>query len=184
MKSARRVHKRKVRAKTTDETAMAFLNMAREYQDAANELFAVSESRSRVVPNHRPLSSPLSHLYFHTLELGLKAFLRAYGLPIEGTPRKSHKLTKLYNECRGLGLVVDQDDRVGLGNIVELLESGNEGYGFRYFRSGSVVTADLAWAREIIQRFIVVIAREVEKRDPNAHGPRRVGKMIMTVKVT
>ena len=32
-----------VATKTTDETAMAFLNMAREYLDAANELFAVSE---------------------------------------------------------------------------------------------------------------------------------------------
>jgi hypothetical protein len=173
-----------VAAKTADETAMAFLNMAREYHNAANELFAISESRPRVHPDHRPLSSVLGNLYFHTLELGLKGFLRAHGLPIEGTRRRSHKLTKLYEECRRLGLVVDQDDRVGLGNIVGLLESGNDGQGFRYFRSGSVVTADLAWAREIVQRFTVVIAREVEKRDPNAHAPPRLAKMITRVKVT
>lgn len=163
---------------------MAFLNRAREYHDAGNELFAVSEGRPRIVPNHRPLSSPLSLLYFHTLELGLKAFLRAHGLPIEGTSRRSHKLTKLYDECRTLGLVVDQDDRVGLGNIVGLLESGNERQGFRYFSSGSAVTADLTWTREIVQRFIVVISREVEQRDPNAHAPPRVARMVMTVKVT
>jgi hypothetical protein len=173
-----------VAAKTADETAMAFLNMAREYHNAANELFAISESRPRVHPDHRPLSSVLGNLYFHTLELGLKGFLRAHGLPIEGTRRRSHKLTKLYEECRRLGLVVDQDDRVGLGNIVGLLESGNDGQGFRYFRSESVVTADLAWAREIVQRFTVVIAREVEKRDPNAHAPPRLAKMITRVKVT
>jgi hypothetical protein len=159
---------------------MAFLNMAREYHDAANELFAVSESRPRIAPNHRPLSSPLSLLYFHALELGLKAFLRACGLPIEGA-RKHHKLTKLYAECRRSGLVVDQDDRFGLGNIVSLLESGNERQGFRYFSSGSAVTADLAWTREIVQRFIVALARQVEERDPNAHAPPRLGKLILTV---
>jgi hypothetical protein len=173
-----------VAVKKADETAMAFLNMAREYHDAADELFAVSERRPRVHPDHRPLSSPLSLLYFHALELGLKAFLRACGKPIEGTSRRHHQLTKLYEECRTLGLVVDPDDRVGLGNIVNLLESGNEGHGFRYFRSGSVVTADLAWTREIVQRFIVVIAREVERRDPNALAPPRPAKMIVTVKVT
>jgi hypothetical protein len=65
-------------AKTaSDETAMAYLSMAREYHDAAGELFAVSERRPKVIPNHRALSSPISLLYFHTLELGLKAFLRA-----------------------------------------------------------------------------------------------------------
>jgi hypothetical protein len=162
---------------TADETAIAFLNMAREYHDAAEQLFAVSESRPRVHPDHRPLSSVLGHLYFQTLELGLEAFLRAHGLPIEGTRRRSHALTKLYEECRRLGLVVDQDDRIGLANIVGLLESGNERQGFRYFSSGSTVTADLAWTREIVQRFIVVIAREVEKLDPHAHDPPRLAKI-------
>jgi len=167
-------------AKPAEETAMAYLNMAREYHDAANELFAVSEGRPKTLPNHRALSSPLYLLYFHTLELGLKAFMRAHGLPIVGTSRRSHELTALYEECRRLGLVIDRDDRVGLGNIVGLLESGNERQGFRYFSSRSVVTADLAWTREIVQRFIVVIAREVEARDPDAHAPRRIAKVIMT----
>ena len=35
-----------VAAKTADETAMAFFNMAREYHDAANELFAPAEGPS------------------------------------------------------------------------------------------------------------------------------------------
>jgi len=155
-----------------DETAMAFLNRARDYADAANELFAVSETRPRVHPEHRPLSSPLSLLYFHTVELGLEAFLRAHDSPIEGTSRRSHDLTKLYEECRKLGLVVDRDDSVALGKIVTLLESGDR-QGFRYFSSGSAVTADLAWTREFVEHFMVVIAREVEKCDPNALLRRR-----------
>ena len=81
-----------VAAKTADETAMAFLNMAREYHNAANELFAISESRPRVHPDHRPLSSVLGNLYFHTLELGLKGFLRAHGLPIHlGVHRRGER---------------------------------------------------------------------------------------------
>lgn len=166
-----------------DETALSFVNMARQYHDAGNVLFAESEGRPRV-HNHRALSSPISHLYFHTLELGLKAFLRACGLPIEGTWRRTHNLTKLYEECRAQGLVVGEDDRVGLENIVNLLNSGNEDQGFRYFSSGTTVTADLAWTRDIIDQFMIVVAREVERRDPSANEPPRPAKMIMTVKVT
>jgi hypothetical protein len=81
-------------------------------------------------------------------------------------------------------LVVDQDDKVGLENIVNLLNSGNENQGFRYFSSGTVVTADLEWAREIIERFMTVVAREVPKRDPSAGDPPRPAKVIVTVKVT
>ena len=164
-----------------DETAMAFLNVAREYHDAANVLFAESERRP-IVLNHRALSSPISLLYFHTLELGFKAFLRACGLPIEGTwRRRDHDLMRLYRECRAKGLTVDQDDRLGLENIVSLLKSGNVRQSFRYFHSGSTVTVDLAWTHEVVDRFIVVVGREVEKLDPSAHGPRKVAQMTMIV---
>jgi hypothetical protein len=93
-----------VATKIADETAMAFLNMAREYQDAANELFKRKRESPQDSSDHRPLSSPLSLMYFHTLELGSKAFLRANGLPIEGTSRRSHKLTQLYKECRTISI--------------------------------------------------------------------------------
>jgi len=120
---------------------MAFRNIAREYHNAANELFGVSEvDRGSTLITGR--CHRLGLAYFHPLELGLKASLCACGKPIERTSRRHHQLTKLYEECRTLGLVVDPDDKVGLGNIVSSLESGNEGHGFRYFRSGSVVTAD------------------------------------------
>jgi hypothetical protein len=165
-----------------DETAMAYLNMARQYHDAANVLFAESDRRP-IVLNHRALSSPLSLLYFHTLELGFKAFLRACGLAIEGTWRRRHDLLRLYKECRAKGLVVDRDDRVGIENIVNLLKSGNEGQSFRYFRSGSRVTADLAWTREVVDRFMAVVAREVGKRDPRANDPPRLAQLTMIVKV-
>ena len=46
------------------------------------------------------------------------------------------------------------------------------------------MTADLVWKHEIVRRFIAVIVGEVERLDPNAHAASRLGKMIMTVKVT
>jgi hypothetical protein len=85
---------------------------------------------------------------------------------------------------RAQGLVVGEDDRLGLENIVNLLNSGNEDQGFRYFSSGTTVTADLAWTRDIIDQFMIVVGREVERRDPIANEPPRPAKMIMTVKVT
>src|SRR5262245_51206608 len=100
-----------------DETAMAYLSMAHQYHDAAGAVFAEGERRP-VVGNHRALSSPISLLYFHTLELGFEAFLRACGVPIEGTwRRRDHDLIRLYRECQARGLIVDRDDRVGIENI-------------------------------------------------------------------
>jgi hypothetical protein len=40
--------------------AGAFLNMARDYADAANELFMVADARPKI-HGHLPLSSPLYH---------------------------------------------------------------------------------------------------------------------------
>ena len=105
----------------TDVHAMAFFNMARKYHDAAGQLFDVSQGRPKV-HGQRSLSDPINFLYFHAAELALKAFLRSHGLPILGTERQSHELTELYQECRTLGLLVGSDDRIGIENIVNLLE--------------------------------------------------------------
>ena len=78
----------------TDVSGVAFFNFAREYQSAANQLL-----------DSRPcLSNPIYFLYFHTVELALKAFLRSLNIPILGTERQNHNLTKLYEECRSLEL--------------------------------------------------------------------------------
>jgi len=76
--------------------------------------------------------SQFNFLYFHTVELTLKAFLRSHSLPIV-TERKNHSLTKRFEECLSLGPKIGQADRVGIGNIVTLLEKENEDQGFRYF---------------------------------------------------
>src|SRR5437899_1399850 len=115
-----------------DVHASAFFNSAREYHDAANEIFTIAEARPKI-HSSRQLSGPLYFLYFHTIELALKAFLRASNCPILKTSRESHKLAELYRECRDLGLVLGPHDRFHIGNIVSLLDSANKYQGIRYF---------------------------------------------------
>jgi hypothetical protein len=135
----------------TDVSAMAFLNMAREYHSAANQLSGLGRGS---------LSNPINFLYFHTVELALKAFVRSFNRPI----RKSHNLTKVYEECRSLGLKIGPADRFEIGNIVTLLDSGNEDQGFRYFnwKSGSMATS--SWIREVVEQLMRAVETHVEAR--------------------
>jgi HEPN domain-containing protein len=100
----------------TPTRAQAYLNYAMQYHQAAEDLF-VSNSQ---------LNDVLYFLYFHTIELLLKALFRVHDREPWG-----HKITMLYTECVSLGLTIDpNDDRDGLQNIVRLLESGTKTWAF------------------------------------------------------
>jgi hypothetical protein len=145
---------RRVPKPITDVNAMAFFNFAREYHSAANQLF---DSRSF-------LRNPIYFLYFHTVELALKAFLRSLNMQVLGTQRQSHSLTKLYEESRRLGLTVGPADRFGIGNIVTLLEAGNEYQGFRYFNLKSGSLPSLSWTREVVEQLMLAVETHLEGR--------------------
>src|ERR1019366_5795763 len=98
------------------QPAMAFLGSARQYHGAAEQLF----------DQRRKLRHPVYFLYFHTVELALKPFLLSFNISL----KRSHKLTELYEDCRNHGLVIGPYDQFDIGNIVTLLESGNESQGF------------------------------------------------------
>jgi HEPN domain-containing protein len=138
----------------TEVSATAFFNQAREYMHAANRLF--DETKSNI-------SNPINLLYFHAVELTLKAFLRSRGVTRRRKGRE-HELKELYDECRGLGLTIDPADQLDIENIVSLLESGNEDQGFRYFNLKSVVMADLSWTREVVEKLIRVVGPQVGVR--------------------
>jgi hypothetical protein len=55
-----------------DASAMALFNMARQYHNVANELLLIATTK-----RWKPWD-PLYLLYFHTIELALKAFLRTH----------------------------------------------------------------------------------------------------------
>jgi hypothetical protein len=145
-----------------DAHASAFFNSAREYHDAANELFLLIDARRKVHDN-RQFNSPTYLLYFHTIELALKAFLRTHDIPILGL-RRRHILTGLYSESRDLGLVIGPQDKFQIGNIVSLLDSANKGQGLRYFNFETVTTADLAWVREVTAELMRAVEPHVLAR--------------------
>jgi hypothetical protein len=72
-------------------------------------------------------------------------------------------------------LVIGPDDRTQIGNIVALLDSGNEEYGFRYFM-GPGPLPDLAWTGEVVGRLIEAVEPHVMRAD-NEH-PSGSGKIV------
>ena len=132
---------------TASRVGNGFPHMARDYADAANELYMVADARPKI-HGHMPLSSPLYFLYSHAAELALKAFLTANNVPInELTDHKvRHNLPKLYDQSRNLGFIeLGARDRFEIGNVVSLLHSENKDHGFRYFSLES--TSGLIWRR-------------------------------------
>ncbi len=121
--------------KRTFAEPKAYLNFARQYYQAAEEL---AGSKSRV-------TDARYFLYFHATELLLKSYLRAHR-----RQPWNHELSKLLQECSDLGLRIDSEDKYGLQNIVSLLESGNEDMGFRYFTLKSELIPEMGWTREVV----------------------------------
>jgi hypothetical protein len=145
--------------------AKAFLIMARDYADGANELFMIADARPKIQNCPLPLSSPLYLLYSHAAELALKAFLRAKGKDI----LKEHGLAKFYAESCHLGLVIDQ--KFEIGNLMSKLDSGNKDQSFRYFNLGSYEGAILSWVREGIPELIRAVEPHVQAHiDIGPHG--------------
>ena len=140
--------------KTSAVHAMYFFFRAREFFSAAEELFA---SENRPQAPHEWIN-PIYFGYSHAVELALKAFLRSHNPEVEF----GHELTEIYKECVALGLVIGPDDRTQIGNIVALLDSGNEGAGFRYFM-GPGLLPDLAWTREVVGRLIDAVEPQDRK---------------------
>jgi len=128
--------------------ALAFLGYARQYHRAAEQLF----------DQFRDLYHPVYFLYFHTVELALKAFL----LSLDVRPKMGHKLTELYDECRKNGLVIGPEDQFQIGNIVSLLESGNKHNSFRYMVKTSRVLPSCSWAREVVGELMQAVARHLK----------------------
>lgn len=63
---------------TSNDDAIAFLGMARDYQMAASRLFDLVEQEPKVSHQFK-LSDPIYFLFFQSVELGLKAFLLFHG---------------------------------------------------------------------------------------------------------
>jgi hypothetical protein len=122
----------------------------------------VSERR-RAAGDRRSLNDPIGFLYFHTVELVLKAFLRSYDRP---NPH-SHILTDLFDECQRWGL---KDDPTDIGKIVKLLDFGNSEQGLRYYPLTPRDMPDLTWTHEVVNAFVQAVASQIEARPKPVTG--------------
>jgi len=153
--------------KRTFAEPKAYLNFARQYHQAAEEL---AGSKSRV-------TDARYFLYFHATELLLKAYLRA-----QGQEPWSHGLSKLLQECSDLGLTIDSEDKYGLQNIVSLLESGNEDMGFRYFTLKSDWIPEMGWTREFVGHLMQAVTAVVDPNGDSTKPGAAVKLVVMTGK--
>jgi hypothetical protein len=159
-------------------TAVEFWGMARSYREAANVL---ADERERRAPADRnKLSAPTNALYTHAIELALKAYLRAHGRLITDE-LWTHKVAVLYEECRGLGLVVGTNDRGQIGEVVRHLDSGNAGYGFRYFAPGSASEPAIGWTREIVDSLFRVVEVSVQNAPKHPTSPEHSGRVAFVM---
>lgn len=100
-----------MRKKTPEEIARAelstplgFYNFAASYRAAADKL-RVCKLRAT-----HPYS-PIMFLYYHAIELYLKAFLRAEGFKVGDLEKIGHKFDKLQETCADKGLKFDDDHK-------------------------------------------------------------------------
>jgi hypothetical protein len=147
---------------------IALLNGARSYLRAADLVFRAKASDA-VSLQTICLEDPIYFLYFHAVELLLKAFVRSHGKPV----RMNHRLSSHFEECRTLGLPLGSRDMTRIGEVVKLLEAGNIDQGHRYFTLRSRRLPDLAWTQELIQQLMDVVLKDVTTRcgSPDAPGP-------------
>src|ERR1700678_352473 len=130
-------------------SAMALLNVARQYLEGAEIIFASKPG----------LIYPLYFFYFQTVESLLKAYLKTHG-----KERRGHKLCRLCGEAQNLGLKIERDKLRGhhLQNVAALLESGNIDAAFRYPTRKSRTQPDLGWTRDIVGELLSAVMPVVE----------------------
>jgi hypothetical protein len=166
-------------AKTSKRSALEFFRTAREWLTAANELLRVQGGKPDAVYGWR---HPIYFCYLQSIELALKAFWRSHNSEVE----YGHPVTELYEKCREKGLIIDADDRTSIGNIVRMLDAGNEDAGFRYFVNTDHVLGTLEWTQEVATRLLQVVqahvAETVECGPPNPRVVAFRGFMSKPVK--
>jgi hypothetical protein len=147
---------------TIEIEPISFLSLEREFYATAERAFDLGDS----------FNKPLYFLYFHTLELAFKAFLRSHNVPTrELKDKKGHELTELYEACCKLGLVIGTSDPVQIGNIVKMLKGANEYQGLRYFNPDLSALPSLAWTREVVLELIQIVELRLQAASMAAFLP-------------
>ena len=145
------------KTKQTPEIApISFLTVARQFYAASELVFE---------PQDWLLSKPLYFLYFHSLELTFKAFLRSHNVPIgDLKDKKGHELVALYKDCLSHGFAIGPSHQVDMERVVKLLEKANEFQGIRYFNPNLKMLPSLSRTNKVAQRAIQAVESPAPRR--------------------
>jgi hypothetical protein len=104
-------------------------------------------------------STSQRYLFYHAIELYLKAFLRAGNFPLDKVERFRHRFHRLRDTCTSLGLALDLHER----EVLTLIGTDETYIRARYLRTESyseVAVKDLSWAAASIAQKVGVQLRQ------------------------
>ena len=110
---------------TNDPAAIGIYNFAESYRLAAEHL-----KKAMVRSTHS--ESPIRFLFYHSIELLLKAFLRARGQDIRSIEKIRHQFLKLKGECQKFGFDFSDEDI----QVIELIAKDENWLRARYLVIG------------------------------------------------
>lgn len=124
------------------EAAWIFLRIANAYKSQADQLLDLIRAQLKAQTVEYGL--PVRHLYSHAIELYLKAWLLADGMPkakLRNQRTYGHRLQKLYTECKSRRLTMASSEEAYFDRMLPQLKQGHEEYQFRYLEK-TISTAD------------------------------------------
>jgi hypothetical protein len=135
-------------------TATGFFNFAETYWRAARTL-----KRSKKKASHK--ESPIRFLYYHAIELYLKAFLCAHGLhPYELRTKYGHGAHKLSDKTEELGLFLMDEDK----EVLSMMAEPDTVIRSRYLMTGYFQWPDLGALDRTCKSLRLSIAKELKTK--------------------
>ena len=126
---------------------IGWFNYAVSYLRAAQALRTLQFNAT-----HR--DSPIEFLYYHSVELFLKAFLVLKGATEKDVKGLSHGIVRIMERCRAQGLVLDKTDRA----VIALIDRSGNMFRARYIRTGYFEKASGAMLDRLTERLLSKIA--------------------------
>jgi HEPN domain-containing protein len=143
---------------------IALFIRAQSFSDAARTLIKAGP------PNDPYLWPPIGFLFFHSIELYLKAFLRLCGLTVDELTKLRHGLQRLAEEAKQRGLEITEHDMA----VCEIVDDNDAMIRARYVETGSYRLPTNEALDETCQRLNATVHAALDKAGVS---PRLRGKV-------
>jgi hypothetical protein len=107
-------------------TALGLFNYARSYRASADHLLLTKLT----VPHPQ---APLTYLYYHAIELYLKAYLRSQNQTVDDLKKIGHSINKIAAKVQSCGLILDDEDK----EVLSLMSEADNVIRSRYIQTGA-----------------------------------------------